>query len=202
MTEAAPAARDPWRSLAGCRRIVVVGTTSSGKTTLAGRLALLLDYPHIELDALHWEPHWTPAAPERFRERATAATAAAQWVADGNYSVVRDIVWARADTAIWLDYPLAVNFWRLTRRSLVRGTRRVELWNGNRESLREQFLSRDSLFLWAVQSHARKRREYPALLARPEYAHLAVVHLRSPRATRRWLGRVAGRKSKVESRSL
>jgi hypothetical protein len=49
------------------------------------------------------------------------------------------------------------------------------------------FFSRDSIFLWALTSHPRHRREYPVLLARPENAHLAVVRLRSPRETERWL---------------
>ncbi len=39
------------------QRIVVVGTTGSGKTTLAAQLALIAGCPHIELDALHWEPN-------------------------------------------------------------------------------------------------------------------------------------------------
>jgi hypothetical protein len=39
-------------------RITVVGTTGSGKTTLAGRLAAALDLPHFELDAINWQPGW------------------------------------------------------------------------------------------------------------------------------------------------
>ncbi len=186
------AARGPMASLAGRRRIVVLGTTGSGKTTLARRLAAWLGVPHIELDALHWGPGWTPVLTALFRERAAAATAGDRWVADGNYSAVRDIVWPRADTIVWLDYPLAVNLWRLARRSIRRGVTGEALWSGNRESLRGQFLSRDSLFLWALKSHGRKRREYPAQFVRPEHAHLAVVRLRSPRATRAWLARVMG----------
>lgn len=180
----------PAVSLAGRRRIVVLGTTGSGKTTLARRLVDHLGLPLVELDALHWEPNWTPAAPDRFRARADVATAGDGWVVDGNYSAVRTIIWPRAEMLIWLDYPLVVNLWRLLWRSLRRGLTQEELWNGNRESLREQFLSRDSLFLWAVTHHGRRRREYPVQLARPEYAHLAVVRLRSPRATRQWLARV------------
>ncbi|PSN09965.1 adenylate kinase, partial [filamentous cyanobacterium CCP5] len=67
------------------QRIVVIGTSGSGKTTLARQIAQSLQVTHIELDALHWEPHWTPAAPEVFRERVTIALAGDRWVADGNY---------------------------------------------------------------------------------------------------------------------
>jgi len=99
------------------RRIVVVGTTGSGKTTLAGELARRLEVPHVELDALHWEPGWTEAPTDLFRERVTHALSGEAWVADGNYSAVRDIVWSRADTIVWLDYSLPTMLYRLARRT-------------------------------------------------------------------------------------
>jgi hypothetical protein len=63
------------------------------------------------------------------------------------------------------------------------------LWSGNRDRFWHQ-LGRDSLFLWALQTHPGHRREYPALLALPEHAHLEVVRLRSPRAAAEWLARL------------
>ncbi len=92
------------------RRIVVVGTSGSGKTTMAARLAEGLGLPHVELDAIHWGPGWTPLAVEEFRERTAEALAGEAWSTDGNYSGVRDIVWSRADTLVWLDYALPVVF--------------------------------------------------------------------------------------------
>ncbi len=115
----------------------------------------------------------------------SAATTGERWVVAGNYGVVRDLVWPRADTLVWLDYPLTLDFWRLTRRSLRRIVTREELWAGNRETFRSQFLSRASLYVWAVRSHARQRREFAALLADPAYAHLTALRL--PRDTSRWL---------------
>lgn len=169
------------------RRIVVVGSTGSGKTTLASQLAARLGTRHIELDALHWEPEWTPATRDVFRSRVDAAVASDDWVADGNYSAVRDLLWARADTLIWLDYALPVILARLTRRTLARIVNRQELWNGNRERFANAFLSRESIFLWLLGSYRRLRREYPLLLSQPEYAHLSVVRLRSPREAAAWL---------------
>jgi adenylate kinase family enzyme len=169
------------------RRIAVVGTTGSGKTTLAQQLARRLAIPHVELDALHWDPYWTPVPPEVFRERTALALNGEAWVVDGNYSAVRDVVWSRADTLVWLDYPLPVILWRLFWRTLRRVVTREELWNENRERFLAQFFSRDSLFLWVLRSYPRRRREYPALLDQPAYAHLAVVRLHSPRAARAWL---------------
>jgi len=68
---------------------VVVGTSGSGKTTFARRLAAGLGIPHVELDALHWEPEWTEATDEVLRARVAEATAQDAWVVDGNCSRVR-----------------------------------------------------------------------------------------------------------------
>jgi adenylate kinase family enzyme len=168
-------------------RIAVVGTTGAGKTTLAEEIADRLGIPHVELDALGWGPNWTETPPEVLRQRVAESLQREQWVVDGNRSRLRDIVWGRADTLVWLDYPFLVVIGRLFRRTVRRIVRREMLWGINRETWRSQFLSRDSLFVWAVKTHWRRRRNYRRLLSQPEYAHLAVVLLRSPRATRAWL---------------
>ena len=174
------------------RRIVVVGSTGSGKTTLAKALAGRLGYPFIELDALHWDPSWSAAPTELFRARIAEATSADCWVVDGNYSVARDLIWERADLLVWLDYPLRVILPRLIVRSLKRGLLRQELWNGNRERLLDLFAA-DAPIRWAIATHASRRREYPALLAQPQFARLRVVRHRSPGEAERWLRGIEGR---------
>jgi adenylate kinase family enzyme len=177
-----------WRMNAesSSQRIAVVGTTGSGKTTLAHHLAQRLEIPHVELDALHWGSDWIPVPTVVFRERTAQALSGRQWVVDGNYGKVRDIVWGRADTVVWLDYALPVVMGRLMWRTFQRVVTREELWSGNREGVRGT-LSGDSILLWALRTYWRRRREYPALFASPEHAHLTVVRLRSPRATDDWL---------------
>ncbi|RPJ43605.1 MAG: hypothetical protein EHM21_11270 [Chloroflexi bacterium] len=49
-------------------RIVVVGVTGTDKTTISARLERILDLPHIELDALHWQPNWVMTEREVFRQ--------------------------------------------------------------------------------------------------------------------------------------
>jgi len=167
-------------------RIVVVGTTGSGKTTVAARLAAQLGYPHIELDALHWAPGWQEVPLETFRTRLDEATATGRWVVDGNYSKVADLTWRRADTIVWLDYPFFTVFRQLLGRTLRRIATRELLWGTNRESLRAA-LSRDSILLWMLKTYHRRRKQYPILFEQPEHAHLTVVRLRSPAQTRAWL---------------
>lgn len=168
-------------------RIVVVGVTGSGKTTYAQHIAASRGIPHIELDALHWGPNWTPPTGQHFQQQVREAVTAVTWVTDGNYSKVRDIIWQRADTLIWLDYALPLILRRLLRRGVRRVWSQEPLWNDNRETWRGLFFSRDSLFLWAFKSYWRRRREYPALLADPAYAHLRVFRFRHPQETERWL---------------
>ena len=171
-------------------RIVVLGTSGSGKSTLAHALATRLAIPHIELDAIHWQADWTPLPRPLFRERVAAAIAPERWVLDGNYSAVRDLVWARATTLVWLNYPFPIVFMRLLRRTLRRALTRELLWGGNRESLRLAFLSRDSILWWMITTYRRRRREYPLLFAAPEHRHLDVITLTSPRAADAFLNQV------------
>ena len=168
-------------------RIAVVGTTGSGKTTLAAQLAERLGLEHVELDNLHWEPNWTPASEPVFRERVTKALCGERWAVDGNYSAVRDLVWARADTLVWLDYPFAIVMRRLTWRTFRRILSREPLWNDNRERVWVQFFSGDSIFLWAIQTHWKQRGRYERLTQDPSHRHLYVLRFRSPGETKRWL---------------
>jgi adenylate kinase family enzyme len=170
------------------KRIIVIGATGSGKSTLAERLAQKLHGDFIELDALHWEPNWTEATLEVFRERVRNRMQAPAWVVAGNYSVVRDLVWSQAQAAIWLDYSFPRVFSQLTRRTFRRWWNQEELWNGNREKLWWHFKlwSDESLFKWLLKTYWRRKREYPQLLAQPEYQHIQLVRFTQPAETEEW----------------
>ena len=184
--------RHPMDTLAGCERIVVVGRTGSGKTTLARELAAALRVPHVELDSLYFGPQFSTAPLALLRERTSAAMAGDRWVTDGNKRAVRDLVWPRADTIVWLDYTLGVSLWRLGKRARWRTSelRAEAARTGRRAGLPRQLLAAAKGVLTALRSHAGQRREYTRLFAEPANEHLAVVRLRSPRAAREWLARV------------
>ena len=178
------------RAIECLKRIVVIGTSGSGKTTLARNIAERLDTPHVELDAIHWGPDWSTAPREVFRERVAQTLAGDTWTVDGNYSTTRDIVWGRADTVVWLDYSWPVVVGRVTWRTIRRTLKREELWNGNRERFSQAFFSRDSIIWWAISTYQRRRKEYPILFSQPEYAHLHIVQLHSPRNANQWLASI------------
>ena len=173
-------------------RLVVIGTTSSGKSTLAERIATRFDLNFIELDALHWEPNWQEAPLDVFRERVRAATQAERWIVAGNYSVVRDLVWTRAEAVIWLDYPFLLVLNQLTRRTFNRWWTQELLWGKNREPfwVHLKLLSQDSLFHWLFKTYWRRKRETPQLLSLPEHRHLKLIHFKNPREVEAWLERL------------
>ncbi len=175
------------------RRVSVVGTSGAGKSTFASSLALVLGAAFLELDAEHHQAGWTPLPAAEFRALVAAAAAGERWVIDGNYGTVQDLVWARADTVVWLDLPRRTVMRRVIWRSLRRAAGRTELWNGNRERW-QNFFSLDkeeSVIAWAWQTHASNRARYEAAMADPAHAQLRFVRLRSPAAVRRFLRSVA-----------
>ena len=137
------------------RRVAVIGPSCSGKTTTAGRLAAILGVPFVELDALHHDANWREAPAELLQKRVCEALAAAPdgWVVDGNYyGKLGPLVIDQADTIVWLDIPYGKALGRVLRRTSVRILRGTELWNGNRESLRNA-LGRESIVWWVLTRH-------------------------------------------------
>jgi adenylate kinase family enzyme len=172
-------------------RIVIVGKCGAGKTTLATQLADRLNLTNVELDAINWQPNWISLRWCEMRKHVDKALPVdGYWIADGNYiRVVRDIVWGRADTLIWLDYSLPVASLRVLRRTIGRIVRRKELWNGNRETLRNHLTCNlnQNLFLWTIRMHWQHRKDFPAHFKQPEYSHLNVLRFRTPKETEQWL---------------
>jgi adenylate kinase family enzyme len=137
------------------KRVVVIGVTSSGNSTLAEKLAKRFDLNYIELDALNWEPNWQNAPLEVFRSLVEKAMQAEKWIVAGNYHVIRDLIWPKAEAVIWLDYPLSRVLWQLTRRTFTRWWTQELLWGTNREPLWTHFKlwSTDSLYNWLFQTY-------------------------------------------------
>jgi adenylate kinase family enzyme len=166
------------------RRVLVAGTSGAGKTTLASRVATLLDVPHIEIDALFHGPGWTPR--DSFESDVRRFSAGPCWVTEWQYSQVRAVLAQRADLVVWLDLPRALVMRQVVRRTVHRRLARQVLWNGNREPALWTILTdREHIVRWAWSTHNKTATRMATLLHdRPD---LVVVRLTSRSDVERWL---------------
>ncbi len=172
-----------------------MGCSGSGKSTLGRQLSSALGIPFIELDAIHWQPNWSPLPNDEFRARVTDITDQDQWVIDGKYSSkIGTVVWDRADTVVWIDLPRWLIMWQLIRRTFLRALVSRELWNGNRENWTGFFIwkKEESVIWWSWTSFHRNREGFTAAMKDPRFAHITFHRLRSRSAVREFLSVASG----------
>ena len=177
------------------RRVSVIGSSGSGKTTTARALAERMGVPWLELDSVFHQPGWQPRPDPEFQADVESFVDGDGWVVDGNYTShgVAQIVWPRADTIVWLDPRRAVVMGRVIRRTVRRVITREELWNGNREPLSNLY-SRDpeeNIIVWAWTRYDHVRRKYERMAGEGTWDHARVVRLRTGREVREFVASVA-----------
>ncbi len=168
------------------QRILVMGNSCAGKTTLAQRLADERDIPHVNLDALNWQPDWVglnATNPELLREKFTDATSGESWTVSGSYTNdAQATFWPRLDTIIWLDLPMPVLLYRVLHRSWRRWRDKELLWGTNYETFWGQLAvwrGEDSLVWWIVSQHHRKRRAMLDYIVDPQWGHIRFIRFRT-----------------------
>ena len=162
---------------------VVTSASGTGGTSLGRATARRLGLPFHELDALFWKPGWVESTAEELHAAVEPIVATDAWVIDGSYqSKIGQLVLGSADVVVWLDLPMHVWLPRLVARTFGRARSGEVLWDGNRESLRKAFLSRDSLILFTLRHFRARRRTYPV-----RFADYDVVRLRSQAEIDRFL---------------
>ena len=176
-------------------RVVVIGSSGSGKSTFGRALAGACDLARVELDALNWAPGWVDRSKtdaQDFVRRVDAAIAGDRWVTDGNYREAMTRILPRASHLIWLDYSKAVVMRRVIQRSFVRAVDRQELWpgTGNREDF-ARWLDKGHPIRWAWDTYNRRRGQYEALFADPKLAAVTKHRLRQPREAEPLIARLA-----------
>src|SRR6266567_7661330 len=134
------------------KRVLVIGTGGSGKTSLARRLAHQTGLPLIHLDLLYWRPGWQATPSDEWREIVGRLIAGEKWIADGNYGGTLDLRLEACDTVVFLDLPRILCLWRVLKRQ-VRHFRqaRPELPPSCRERLSWAFL----MWIWTYPSRRR-----------------------------------------------
>lgn len=164
------------------KKVNVIGTTGSGKSTFAILLSENLGYPCIHMDQIFWKPNWVESSDEEFIPKVESAVSGESWILDGNYSRTNDIKWQHVDTIIWLDYSYSRTFFQLLRRTITRAMTREELWpgTGNRESFGKSFASRGSIFVWFFRCYYRNEKRYAALGESLRYSHIKFIRLHNP----------------------
>jgi len=177
------------------RRVSVVGTSCSGKTTFAKNLAQILNVKRIELDAINWLPNWVERPKEEFLGLVEKAAAGDSWVFDGNYTRTREIVWRRATAIIWLNYSFSRTFYRALNRTTHRVFTGERIYSGNRETFSKAFLSRDSILLWVLTTYHEKRRRYSKLLREDNLSEKEIFIFQNPSQTEEFLRQVEQIKS-------
>jgi adenylate kinase family enzyme len=173
--------------------VAVVGNSGAGKSVLAARLASRLRVPHVELDGIFHLAGWHELNQDDFRAEVLRVVAADGWVVDGNYAAVRELVWDRADTVVWLDLPRLLVMRRVVWRTLSRLALRRQLWNGNRERVRNLFSidPERSIILWSWTRHGEYRRRYAAAMIDARWSHVRFVRVTSTRAAEQLLASAA-----------
>jgi adenylate kinase family enzyme len=165
-------------------RVLVGGTSGSGKSTAARVISRRAQLPYTEIDALNRGPGWT-VRPE-FLGDVEALAAAPRWVTEYLYPDARPVLLARCDLLVYLLLPRPVVMSRVVRRTVRRSVRREVLWNGNVEPpLRTILRDPDHIVRWAWRTHASgSDHVLAAATARPA---LPLVVLRSGRELAGWL---------------
>ena len=179
-------------------KINVVGTSSSGKTTVSKKLSDILSISHIEMDALFWGPNWEPTSPKEFRVKLRSALKVDSWILDGNYTRTTPIKWESVNVVIWLDFSFIRSLLQALKRAIKRIIEREELWSGtgNIERLSNLF-SKDSIVLYTIKSHRRVRIKYEAYSESGHYPNIQFIRLRSPRKVESFLAKVKNNKNLI-----
>lgn len=158
-------------------RVVVVGTSGSGKSTFARRLAQARGVPFHELDLINWRPGWVSRSevePAAFIADVDAATALPAWTITGGYSKVRPLIWSRATHLVWLDLPRWLVMRQVIARSFQRAASGADVFPGCKEDW-GRLLTAEHPIRWAWDTYHRRRAQFATMLADPSYAHLEVI---------------------------
>lgn len=161
------------------KRILIVGSGGAGKSTLSRQLGEKWNLPVVHLDAMFWQPGWTPSPRLVFMERVTAELEKPEWIVDGNFD--SSIEWRAtyADLIIFLDYSNVLCLYRAYKRYwMYRGDTRPDMGKNCPEKLDWEFVR----WIWRYPKDAR-----PNMLSILSNVQAEVITVKSPKDLEHWL---------------
>ncbi len=179
------------------KRINIVGSSGSGKSTFGKKLSSSVGIPYIEMDEIFWGPNWYRPEKEEFYAKIENRITGDSWILDGNYSKSTHVKWKNVQTVIWLDYPYPRIIFQTIRRAISRIISQQEMWPGteNKESFRRAFLSKESIILWSLSNLTKVRKKYKRLMKDPEYSHINFIRLKSNKHSNKLLENIQPKSS-------
>lgn len=100
------------------QKIYIVGSAGSGKTTLANLISKRFGHPHFDLDDIAY-PHQKVQSMDKRLEAISKLAQKTQWAAEGIYVSWVEKLFKEADKIIWLDLPLWLTLFRITKRFII-----------------------------------------------------------------------------------
>lgn len=165
------------------KRIMIIGSCGSGKTTLAMQLNKKTTLPVIHLDKEYWQAGWVETPKELWIEKQRKLLLGDCWIVDGNYSGSFDIRLEKTDTVIFLDYNRYLCLYRVLRRWISNiGKVRVDMAEGCFEKIDLPFIK----FVWRFPIDSRNK----IINKLKEYNSVNVIRFRKPKETKRFLSSI------------
>lgn len=163
------------------KRVLVIGSGGSGKSTFAKRLGELLDIEVKHLDSFYWRRGWQEPPKEEWLEQVKELASEESWIMDGNFGGTLELRIQHCDTIVFLDLPRVLCLWRILKRRLVyRGRSRPDMAEGCQEKLDLEFVR------W-VWNYSRRSRPKVLKLLQEHSGTRQIVWLRSRADVRRFL---------------
>ncbi|OPA73801.1 AAA family ATPase [Paenibacillus selenitireducens] len=162
-------------------KIMIIGSSGSGKSTFSRQLGDLLDLPVYHLDVYFWKPGWVQTPDVEWVEFNKNLVAKDEWIIDGYYGRTMDIRVQAADVIFFLDLPPWITIYRVIKRRIqYHGKTRPDLNEGCPESLDWQFIK----YAWRFRQDKK-----PAIIEKLEKhaEKTKIIMMKSPKEVKRLL---------------